>query len=95
MVTAERDVKKAVFVGEAMLELTREVVRRFNGLYGPATDGTDVLVEPQALLSASPRLPGLDGQAKMGKSLGNYIGLNEPAKEMFGKTMRNSDWQRH
>jgi tyrosyl-tRNA synthetase len=38
-----------------------------------------------------PILRGLDGEKKMGKSLGNYIGLNEPAKEMFGKTMRIPD----
>lgn len=38
-----------------------------------------------------PILRGLDGEKKMGKSLNNYIGLNEPAKEMFGKTMRIPD----
>lgn len=38
-----------------------------------------------------PILRGLDGEKKMGKSLGNYIGLNEPAKEQFGKTMRIPD----
>lgn len=38
-----------------------------------------------------PILRGLDGEKKMGKSLGNYIGLNEPPKEMFGKTMRTPD----
>jgi tyrosyl-tRNA synthetase len=38
-----------------------------------------------------PILRGLDGEKKMGKSLGNYIGLNEPAKEMFGKTMKIPD----
>jgi len=38
-----------------------------------------------------PILRGLDGEKKMGKSLGNYIGLNEPPKEMFGKTMRIPD----
>lgn len=38
-----------------------------------------------------PILRGLDGVKKMGKSLGNYIGLNEPAKEMFGKTMKIPD----
>jgi tyrosyl-tRNA synthetase len=46
--------------------------------------------EPQICLTM-PILRGLDGEKKMGKSLGNYIGLNEPAKEMFGKTMRIPD----
>ena len=46
--------------------------------------------EPQVCLTM-PILRGLDGEKKMGKSLGNYIGLNEPAKEMFGKTMRIPD----
>jgi tryptophanyl-tRNA synthetase len=58
-------------VGEdqvAHLELSREVVRRFNRLYG------DVLVEPQALLSNAPSVPGSDGR-KMSKSLDNTIDL--------------------
>src|SRR5262245_54271923 len=46
--------------------------------------------EPQICLTM-PILRGLDGEKKMGKSLGNYIGVNEPAKEMFGKTMRIPD----
>ncbi len=46
--------------------------------------------EPQICLTM-PILRGLDGCKKMGKSLNNYIGLNEPAKEMFGKTMRIPD----
>lgn len=46
--------------------------------------------EPQICFTM-PILRGLDGEKKMGKSLGNYIGLNEPAKEMFGKTMRIPD----
>jgi tyrosyl-tRNA synthetase len=46
--------------------------------------------EPQICLTM-PILRGLDGVKKMGKSLGNYIGLNEPAKEQFGKTMRIPD----
>jgi tyrosyl-tRNA synthetase len=45
---------------------------------------------PQATL-VSPLIEGTDGQAKMSKSLGNSIGLDEPAKEMFGKAMRISD----
>jgi len=46
--------------------------------------------EPQVCFTM-PILRGLDGEKKMGKSLGNYIGLNEPAKEMFGKTMSIPD----
>ena len=52
------------------LELSREVVRRFNGLYG------EVLVEPQPLLTSVPRLPGLDNR-KMSKSYGNTIDLSD------------------
>lgn len=55
------------------LELARKLVRRFNELYKP------VLIEPQALLSSCPRLPGLDGNSKMGKSLGNAIYLSDDA----------------
>jgi tryptophanyl-tRNA synthetase len=53
------------------LELSREVVRRFNGFYG-----ADVLVEPQPLLTPVPRLPGLDNR-KMSKSYGNTIDLTD------------------
>ncbi len=52
------------------LELSREIVRRFNRLYG------EVLVEPQALLSETPLIPGSDGR-KMSKSLGNQIGVRD------------------
>jgi tryptophanyl-tRNA synthetase len=52
------------------LELSREIVRRFNGLYG------DILIEPQALLSQSPMIPGSDGR-KMSKSLDNFVGLRD------------------
>ena len=61
---------------EPMLEQAREIVRRFNYLYG------DTLVEPEILLpenSACLRLPGTDGKAKMSKSLGNCIYLSDPA----------------
>ena len=60
-------------VGEdqvAHLELAREIVRRFNRLYGP------VLVEPQPLLSEAPLIPGSDGR-KMSKSLDNAIGVRD------------------
>lgn len=53
------------------LELAREIVRRFNKRWG------DYFPEPQALLSSTPRILGLDGQAKMSKSLGNTIALGE------------------
>ncbi len=63
------------------LELTREVVRRFNGFYG------DVFVEPQALLTTFPRLPGLDNR-KMSKSYGNTIDLTDDADTVRKKVMR-------
>ena len=69
-------------VGEdqvAHLELAREVVRRFNKFYG------DVLVEPQPLLTSFGRLPGLDGDKKMSKSLGNTIHLSDTADEVMKK----------
>jgi len=69
-------------VGEdqvAHLELAREVVRRFNNFFG------DVLVEPQPLLTSFGRLPGLDGDKKMSKSLGNTIHLSDTADEVMKK----------
>jgi len=60
------------------LELSREVVRRFNNFYG------DVLVEPQALLTPTPRLPGLDNR-KMSKSYGNAIDLSDDADTVTKK----------
>src|SRR5205085_3198631 len=51
---------------------------------------TDAGQEPQVCITM-PILRGLDGQKKMGKSLGNYIGVGEPAKEQFGKTMSIAD----
>ncbi len=54
------------------IELTREIARRFNSLYKTA-----VFPEPEALLTPTPKLPGLDGR-KMSKSYGNTIGLSEP-----------------
>jgi tryptophanyl-tRNA synthetase len=60
------------------LELSREVVRRFNNFYG------DVLVEPQALLTPNPRLPGLDNR-KMSKSYGNAIDLSDDAEAVTKK----------
>jgi tryptophanyl-tRNA synthetase len=72
-------------VGEdqvAHLELSREVVRRFNNFFGAARgDGRqDPLVEPQPMLTKFARLPGLDGDKKMSKSLGNTIQLSDDAE---------------
>ena len=69
-------------VGEdqvAHLELAREAVRRFNKFFG------DVLVEPRPLLTPFGRLPGLDGDKKMSKSLGNTIHLSDTADEVMKK----------
>ena len=67
---------------EPMLEQAREIVRRFNFIYGPT------LVEPEILLpdnAACLRLPGTDGKAKMSKSLGNCIYLSDSADEVAKK----------
>ena len=47
-------------------------------------------VEPQSILTM-PILPGIDGVQKMSKSLGNYVGVDEPPEEVFGKLMRVPD----
>lgn len=65
-----------------MLEITRELVRRFNGTYG------DVLVEPDIMLpenETARRLPGTDGKEKMSKSLGNCIYLSDDADTVWQK----------
>jgi len=64
-----------------MIEQTREIVRRFNRLYGR------VLIEPRALLGAVARLPGTDGGAKMSKSLGNCIYLGDPTEVVRKRVM--------
>lgn len=67
---------------EPMLELTRELVRRFNQIY------TEVLVEPEIMLpenTTARRLPGTDGKEKMSKSLGNCIYLSDTADEVWKK----------
>lgn len=67
---------------EPMLELTREIVGRFNNVYG------ETLVEPEILLptnAACLRLPGTDGKAKMSKSLGNCIYLSDTSKDVAKK----------
>jgi tryptophanyl-tRNA synthetase len=60
---------------QAHVELTREVARRFNQFY--KLGGREVLPEPQALLTPSPKLPGTDGR-KMSKSYGNTILITDP-----------------
>ena len=67
-----------------MIEQTKEIVRKFNAIYG------DTLVEPDALLpnnKACMRLPGIDGKAKMSKSLNNCIYLSDSPKEVKQKVM--------
>ena len=67
-----------------MIEQTREIVRKFNSVYD------DVLVEPDALIpedEASRRLPGIDGNAKMSKSLNNCIYLSDDEKTVKQKIM--------
>ncbi|PIP57483.1 tryptophan--tRNA ligase, partial [Candidatus Woesebacteria bacterium CG22_combo_CG10-13_8_21_14_all_39_10] len=64
-----------------MIEQTREIVRKFNSLYG------QVFIEPEALLGGVKRLPGIDGNAKMGKSLGNCIYLSDSKEEVERKVM--------
>lgn len=69
---------------EPMIEQCREIVRKFNGVYG----GT--LVEPEILLpnnKACLRLPGTDGKAKMSKSLGNCIYLSDSPEDVKKKVM--------
>ena len=73
---------------EPMLEVTRELVRRFNQTYG------DVLVEPNILLpeqAVCRRLPGTDGQEKMSKSLGNCIYLSDDAATVWKKVKKMSN----
>lgn len=67
-----------------MLEQAREIVHKFNSVYAP------VLVEPQALIpqnAACLRLPGVDGKAKMSKSLGNCIYLSDSPKDVKKQVM--------
>ncbi len=67
-----------------MVEQTKEIVHKFNSVYG------ETLVDPQILLPSNKvclRLPGIDGKAKMSKSLGNCIYLSEPEAEVKKKIM--------
>ena len=61
------------------LELSREIVRRFNARFG------DTFAEPMPLFSTTPKILGLDGQAKMSKSLGNTIALSETDAAIWDK----------
>ena len=64
------------------LEVTRELARQFNKLYGP------VFPEPEALVGEVPILPGIDGQTKMSKSLGNVINLSDPPEVVEKQVMK-------
>ena len=69
---------------EPMIEQTREIVHKFNSVYG------ETLVEPEIMLptnSACMRLPGIDGKAKMSKSLGNCIYLSDSPEDIKKKVM--------
>ncbi len=66
---------------EPLIEQCREIVRKFNSIYG------EVLVEPKIVLSESKRVKGLDGNEKMGKSLGNAIYLSDTEEEITKKVM--------
>jgi tryptophanyl-tRNA synthetase len=67
---------------EPLIEQCREIVRKFNSIYGEG-----VLVEPKIVLSKTARIKGLDGNAKMGKSLGNAIYLSDSEEEITKKVM--------
>jgi tryptophanyl-tRNA synthetase len=64
------------------IELARKIVRKFNEMYNTA------IVEPEARLSTTPRLLGLDGSAKMSKSRGNAIYLSDTKEEVVKKVMK-------
>ena len=66
---------------EPLIEQCREIVRKFNSIYG------DVLREPEILLSEGKRIKGLDGNEKMGKSLGNAIYISDSPEEISKKVM--------
>ena len=75
---------KLVPVGEdqlPLIEQCREIVRKFNSIYG------EILVEPEAVLSNGKRIKGLDGNEKMGKSLGNAIYISDSEEEITKKVM--------
>ena len=65
-----------------MIEQTREIVRKFNSIYGVT------LTEPEHMLSPTPRIKGLDGKEKMGKSLGNALYLKDSPEVVKEKIMK-------
>lgn len=67
------------------IEASHKIVRRFNQLYA---GNKPLIKEPQALLSSTPRLAGLDGNSKMGKSLGNAIYLSDSADDVYQKVKK-------
>ena len=67
---------------EPLVEQCREIVRKFNSVYGEG-----ILKEPKAVLSNAKRIKGLDGNDKMGKSLGNAIYLSDSEEEITRKVM--------
>jgi tryptophanyl-tRNA synthetase len=72
----------AVPVGEDQaqhLEITREIVRRFNARFG------DFFVEPETIIGRAARVMGLDGESKMSKSMNNFIGVTEPPEAIWEK----------
>ena len=69
---------------EPMIEQTREIVHKFNSVYGPTLTMPEILLPDNA---ACLRLPGTDGKAKMSKSLGNCIYLSDTAEEVRKKVM--------
>ena len=64
-----------------LIEQCREIVRKFNSIYG------EILIEPEAVLSSAKRIKGLDGNDKMGKSLGNAIYISDSEEEITRKVM--------
>ena len=66
---------------EPLIEQCREIVRKFNSIYG------ETLKEPEIVLSKNKRIKGLDGNEKMGKSLGNAIYLSDSDEEIAKKVM--------
>jgi tryptophanyl-tRNA synthetase len=85
LMTADIAIYRSNFVpvGEdqaSHLEICREIVRRFNGLYGP------VFPEPKALYTPTPKVNGVDGR-KMSKSYNNTIGVSEPPESVAEKVM--------
>lgn len=65
------------------LELSREIARRWNARFAP--EGAPYFPEPKPLLTPTRRIMGLDGQAKMSKSLGNTVGLLEDPRDIWEK----------